>query len=342
MESSRERERAPPRDRGLGEYEAAFEEGRGRATSTPHTRARHAPTVPQARVVSDRTRRGISPGRERAGWFERGEGLYEDMRGQAGGERRWSSNGEREGNSCGERRGELFWARGGSQHGSNDDRGREKYNDRWERLGDSYAERRGLLLLAEVADKLRRKMHDDLLRPADLFRMWDRDEDGLITSDELVSGIVQLRLYPEGGVREREELFDAIEREVCSVTGSRRSGIDLSMLASWLDPHSSFRRKPLEESLTPQHSFLASSRYEEEECKETPRWSHGEGKGWSHAGRLRQQGEAWQPATPGVGSMLLELHYFLPCQSLQLDDSIRWLQVEPMPFCVDRVRRSCE
>ena len=50
----------------------------------------------------------------------------------------------------------------------------------------SHNDGRGLQLIAELAARLRGRMHDDLLRPADLFRRWDSDSDGVVTLDELL------------------------------------------------------------------------------------------------------------------------------------------------------------
>eukprot|EP00966_Prymnesium_polylepis_P053743 1242275-Prymnesium_polylepis.1 len=47
-------------------------------------------------------------------------------------------------------------------------------------------------------------MHDDLTRPADLFRKWDRDEDGVIAVDELMAGVRQLGLLPPHASDEAE------------------------------------------------------------------------------------------------------------------------------------------
>ena len=53
--------------------------------------------------------------------------------------------------------------------------------------------------MAALADGLRKRMHDDLTRPADLFRMFQRgrDEDGVISTDELMRGIEGLGLAPQ-------------------------------------------------------------------------------------------------------------------------------------------------
>ena len=216
---------------------------------------------------------------------------------------------------------------------------------------EEYGERRGLYLIAELADALRKRMHDDLTRPADLWRKWDRDEDGVISVDELMAGVAQLGLAPGGA--DEEELYDAVEAEVHAATGNRDGVIDFAMLASWLDPHSSFRRKSLEETAGPavasggsSAAFGSSARYDSGHHNGDPwvdslrggeydsgwdTWQDGRGGGGEWRGGEARGGDLWREVsgTMHVGSLGLEVHHFLPCQALQRDDSVRWLQVCP-------------
>jgi hypothetical protein len=47
-------------------------------------------------------------------------------------------------------------------------------------------------LLGALAAGIRAKLHEDLIRTHDLFRAWDRDEDGRLSVDELLAGAAQI------------------------------------------------------------------------------------------------------------------------------------------------------
>ena len=47
-------------------------------------------------------------------------------------------------------------------------------------------------LLGALAAGIRVKLHEDLIRTHDLFRAWDRDEDGRLSVDELLAGAAQI------------------------------------------------------------------------------------------------------------------------------------------------------
>ena len=88
---------------------------------------------------------------------------------------------------------------------------------------------------------MRQRLHDDLLRPAELFRRWDSDADGVVSLDELMAGVQKMGLGPDP--EDEPELLEAIQGEVQAATGNTDGAIDFAMFASWLDPHSTYRRK---------------------------------------------------------------------------------------------------
>ena len=49
-------------------------------------------------------------------------------------------------------------------------------------------------LLGSLAAGIRKRLYDDLKRPHDLFRAWDRDEDGRVSVAELLAGCAHLGL----------------------------------------------------------------------------------------------------------------------------------------------------
>ena len=114
--------------------------------------------------------------------------------------------------------------------------------------------------------------------------------------------------------------------------------IDFAAFAAWLDPHSSYRKKVAGSS-----SQLGAHVYGQGSACTNPasaaafgssarRW----GPGGLTARPLREaepsalvpSREALVPSSPPPGQLTLEVHHFVPCQKLQRDGAVEWLQVQ--------------
>ena len=205
--------------------------------------------------------------------------------------------------------------------------------------GGGFEGARAERILGSLAAGIRKRLYDDLKRPHDLFRAWDRDEDGRVSVAELLAGCAHLGL----AVSPTDE--PAVERALVVHFGEQGydATIDFAAFAAWLDPHSTYRRKPAGESSAreaalgdvPVKAGVTGRPSSAAFGSSAARWGVG---GLGGGVRREAESAAKNPImlgapindadSPAVGQLALEVHHFLPCQKLQRDPEVKTLQVQ--------------